>query len=394
MKKLAKRFVILIIVIALILVGVLLVKRKQHRLAKAPVYGVKPVPVWVTKAKIGNLSSRIDYLAVVEPIQSANVSARLTATIEKILHDEGDKVQANELLIVLDSREIKYEIASVQASIAKAYADLAANQAVVKSLKDSVAYWKREAKRDKTLADKGDIPASRAEATADKFNEFKGRYDSAVNNSKALEHLIVSLRKKQDQLKTKLSYCKILSPYTGIVTRRLVDPGDLAVPGKTLMIVEDRSQLKLGFDIPQRDLSKIKEGLTVTFVVNGQKRTAKLSHLYPSLNNARMVHAEVFLADAQSAGLSCGQYISISVLPNELKNVIILPASSIIEGVDKSKYVFTIQNDKLTPRKVRILASTERTVAVEGIKANEQVVTNTFLGWAVLSSGKKVEIVK
>ncbi len=394
MKTIVRRTFVIIIVIMLITFGIILVKRKKHKLAQAPKYGLKPIPVWITRAKLGSLSSKIDYLAIVEPFHTANISARLTATIEKVLYDEGGVVKANEPLVILDGREIVYEISSVQADIAKTYSDLAANQATVKSLKDSVEYWKREAKRDKTLADKGDIPASQAEATADKYNEFKGKLDSAINKSQALRHLIDSLKKKQDQIKTRLSYCKITSPYNGIITRRLVDPGDLAVPGKNLMIIEDRSQLKLAFDIPQRDTNKIHEGLTVLFTVNGQKRSAKLSHLYPSLNEARMLRAEVFLSSTQSAGLSCGEYVSVSVVSNEFENVILLPASCVIEGPRKIKYVFTIQNDKLAPKKIKILASTEETVALEGIKPNEQVVTNTFLGWAVLSSGKEVEIVK
>ncbi len=394
MNTIARRTFVIIIIIMLIIFGIILIKRKKHKLEQAPKYGLKPVPVWVTRAKVGNLVSKIDYLAIVEPFQSANISSRLTATIEKVLYDEGDAVKANEPLILLDDREIKYEISSVQANIAKTYADLAANQATVKSLKDSVEYWKRQAKRDKILADKDDIPASQAEATADKYNEFKGKLDSAVNKSQALGHLIDSLKKKRDQLKTRLSYCKITSPYNGIVTRRPVDPGDLAIPGKILMIIEDQSQLKLAFDIPQQDISKIRQGLKVVFTINGRKRVAKLSHLYPSLDKARMLRAEVFLTDTQSAGLSCGEYISVSVIPDELKNVILLPSSCTIEGPGKIKYVFTIQNDKLVPKKVKILASTEKIVALEGIKSDEQVVTNTFLGWAVLSSGKKVEIIK
>ncbi len=394
MKTLTKKIISIIIVACLIIFGVLLIKHKKHKLASADKYGLKPVPVWITKAKLGNIASKIDYLAIVEPIRIADISARVTATVEKVLYDEGDSVKANEPLIILDSREIEYEIASVQANIAKVNAELAANQAIVKSIKDSVEYWKREAKRDKILADKGDIPASRAEATADKFNEFTGKLNSAINNSRALKHLIVSLKKKQLQLNTRLSYCKITSPYNGIVTRRFVDPGDLAIVGKNLMIVEDRSQLKLGFDIPQRDIVKVREGLTVIFDINGHKRKAKLSHLYPSLDKAKMIRAEVFLTKAQSKGLICGQYLSISVIADELKNVITLPATCLIEGPDRMKYVFIVQNNVLIPRKVKVLASTEKLIAVEGINPNVQVATNTFLGWATLSSGKKVEIEK
>jgi len=394
MKILGKTIVVFVVIAALLLFAVLLIKRKKHELAGAPKYGLRPIPVRVTTAKLGSLSVKIDYLAVVEPVQIANVSARLTATVDKLFCDEGDTVKAGDILIKLDGREIKNDIASVQADIAKTQSELAANQATVASLENSAAYWNREAQRDKALADKGDIAGAQAEATADKANEFKGKLDAAKHKSAALKHLIDSLQNKKAQLKTRLSYCTIKSPYNGLVAQRLVDPGDLASPGKKLLVVEDRSQLKLAFDIPQQDLSKVKEDLDVKFSVNGDLRKAKLSHLFPSLNKARMLRAEVFLSDKQIDGLSCGQYIPVSVVLDKLKDVVLVPASCLVECPKHFKHVFVVSGDKLTHPIVKVLASTEDTVAIDGIKPDEQVVTNTFLGWTTLSAGKKVEVLK
>jgi len=242
MKWLGKRIAVLIILVVIVLFAVLLIKRKKHQLAGAPKYGMRPIPVRVITAELGSLSTKIDYLAVVAPVQIANVSARLTAVVDKLLCDEGDWVKAGDMLIELDDREIKNDIASVQADIAGAQSELAANQATVTSLENSAAYWNREAHRDKTLADKGDIPGAQAEATADKANEFKGKSDAAKHKSAALKHLMDSLESKKAQFETRLSYCAIKSPYDGLVTQRLVDPGDLASPGKTLLVVEDRRQ--------------------------------------------------------------------------------------------------------------------------------------------------------
>ncbi len=107
-----------------------------------------------------------------------------------------------------------------------------------------------------------------------------------------------------------------------------------------------------------------------------------------------MLRAEVLLAGNQMDGLSSGQYIPISVVLDELKDVVLLPASCIIERPKHFQYVFVVKDRRLTHHKVKILASTEDTVAVEGIEPNEQVVTNTFLGWTVLSAGKEVEILQ
>jgi hypothetical protein len=48
----------------------------------------------------------------------------------------------------------------------------------------------------------------------------------------------------------------------------------------------------------------------------------------------------------------------------------------------------------LAARSVKVLGSSGDEVAVEGVQAGEQVVLSTFLGWAQLASGRKVEVMK
>ena len=399
MKRWAARILRLLIVIAvvggLVLGARVLIARKKAELAKAPKYDVGPMPVYVVAAKQGTLIEKRDYLAVVEPIRIANISARLTATVEEVLCDEGDVVHSGDVLITLDGREIRDDIASVQAQIEQARADLASNESTVASLVESVAYWDREAKRDASLAEKGHIAGAQAEATADKANTFQGKLDAARSKSTAIKHLTESLNQKKSQLETRLGYCTIRSPYDGLVTSRLVDPGDLALPGKTLIVVEDRSELKLAFDVPQQDLPRVGEGLDVTFAVGDAARKAQLSHLYPSLNLARMLRAEVFLSSRQAQGLArCGAYVPISVVIGRTEGVMLVPGNCVVEGPKGKAHVFVVRNGILAHLTVQVLGSSGDSVAVKGIKPGEQIVTNTFLGWARLSAGRKAEVVK
>jgi RND family efflux transporter MFP subunit len=350
-----KSFRILIMVVAVAVVaggGFALVKHKKQTLAQAPKFGMQPTPVRVASARRGDLRETRDYLAVVEPIRSVNVSARLTANVEKVSVDENEPVKVGDILVVLDSREIAESITS---------------------LANTYAYWEREAQRDNTLAEKGAIPGAQAEGTSDKANEIKGRLATA---------------------KTQLSYCTIRSPFDGIVSQRMVDPGDMAVPGKTLMVVEDRSSLKLSFDVPQQDLPQVREGLRALYSVAGKERTAALSHLFPSLNASRMLRAEVYLDGADAAGLSSGAYVPLQVVLGNSKNVTLIPAASLVESPGRNPHVFIVQDGHLAARPVSVLGSSGDEVAVEGVQAGEQVVLSTFLGWAQLASGRKVEVMK
>lgn len=389
------RMIIVLVAIALILAGgVLLVRLKKKALAAAPRYGMQPVPVRVATARQGNLEQTRDYLSVVEPIRVANVSARITASVEKVLYDENDPVKAGDILVVLDGRQIEESVAAAKAQVEQARADLASNAATVASLEKTCAYWKREARRDRTLADDGAIPGAQAESTADKANEAQGKLDAARQKSAAIGRQIEALQRKLAELKTTLGYCTIRSPFDGLVSNHRVDPGDLATPGKSLMVIEDRSRLKLSFDVPQQDLAPIHEGVPVTFSISGKTRTASLSHLFPTLSAARMLRAEVYLSGADNTGLLSGTYVPLHVVVKSLKDVTLVPSSSVIESPNARPYVFIVIDHHLHAMPVSILGAEDHEVAVKGVKSGDLVVLSTFLGWAQLSAGLEVEAMK
>lgn len=394
LKKAIRILIVLVVVAALVFGGLLLVKHKKKALAAAPKYGMQPVPVRVASARLGDLRTTRDYLAVVEPNRVADVSARVTATVEKVLRDENERVKAGDVLATLDARQIEESIAAAKAQVEQAQADLASNQATVDAMTKTVAYWDRESQRDKTLADKGAIPGAQAEGTADKANESRGKLDAARQKSAAIERLVESLQRKQAELETTLGYCTIRSPFDGIISHRRVDPGDLAVPGKSLMVVEDRSQLRLAFDVPQQDLPEVHEGLAVEYSAAGQNREVTLSHMFPSLNTARMLRAEVYLGRCDVDDLSSGAYVTLRVVLGNDKNATMIPASAVIESSDQKPHVFVVMDGRLEARPVSILGISGDDVAVEGVRMDEQVVLSTFLGWAQLSSGMKVEAIQ
>jgi multidrug efflux system membrane fusion protein len=164
-----------------------------------------------------------------------------------------------------------------------------------------------------------------------------------------------------------------------------------------LKIIEDRSKLRLCFEVPQQDLPRVREGLPVEYFmagVPGENRTAILSHMFPSLSAARMLRAEVYLEGADLEGLYCGAYLPLRVVLGNSKSVTLVPAAGMVESPDRNPHVFIVQDGRLVARPVSILGSSGDEVAVKGVRAGEQVVLSTFLGWAQLSAGLKVEAMK
>jgi len=389
------RIVIPLLVAGALLVGARrLIMLRRAKLARAPVWGKEPFPVHVAAVKTGALDVKLAYVAVVEPVRAAAVSARLTSVVERVLVDEGDRVKAGQLLVSLDDREVRKAVAALEHQVEQARADLAANEASVASLKKSVAFWRREAKRDRELASRGSIPESQAEATEERANEYQGRLAAAENKTAALRQLVASIENQKAQQEVRLGYCRICSPFDGVVRRRRVDPGDLAAPGKPLVEIEDRSLLRLVFDVPQDDLERVRPGMPVVFRAADGERRATLTRLYPSLDAARMLRAEIDLDPSAARGLRPGAYVPLDVIAERFDEAALVPASALAPGPQGEQYVFAVRNGRLKPLPVKVLAVSGEQAAVEGVSPGEKVVTDTFLGWARLSSGIPVVVVE
>ncbi|MFO7750090.1 MAG: efflux RND transporter periplasmic adaptor subunit [Desulfobacteraceae bacterium] len=394
MKRIFRIGILVLAVICLVGGAMLLVKQKKKELSQTTAYGVKPRPVTVAKAKRGGMTLEKQYLAVVEAVRQADISARVTAVVEEIRVDEGDRVKAGAVLAKLDAKEVEHAVDAVSARIEQAAAELSGSRATAKAMEKSHDYWQAEKKRDMTLAEKGAIAESEAQQTAEKAADIRGKRTAARKKSVALEKQIDALKKQKAELLTRHGYYTLKSPFDGIVTMRLSDTGEMAAPSTPLFTVQDRSGVKLAFDVPQKDLPEVHQGLTAGFKVNGDRQNAEIRLMEPAMDKAKMMRSEIWLDSATAAGLVPGAYLPVTVMVKQLTDVTLLPASALIEGPRGRTHVFTVKEKTLSSTPVRLLGRTADRVAVRGIDGETEVVENTYLGWATLSSGQKVEVVQ
>src|SRR5207342_2611777 len=101
----------------------------------------------------------------------------------------------------------------------------------------------RDSKRLSSLFNQNAVARSDFEAADTRYRVAKG----AVAEARAM-----------------MAYVQILAPFDGVVTRKWVDVGDQAAPGKPLVDIEDPSQLRLEADMPESIASKIKPDACMT----------------------------------------------------------------------------------------------------------------------------------
>ncbi|MFO8031853.1 MAG: efflux RND transporter periplasmic adaptor subunit, partial [Desulfohalobiaceae bacterium] len=293
-----------------------------------------------------------------------------------------------------DARDQQGDPALVGARMQQSKSELEGKRATILYLESSLAYWQKEKQRQQKLAKQKATSLSEAEKTAEKAAEVQGRLQAARSEAEALQHGIQALKQQEQEVQTRLGYYTLRSPGPGTISERSVEPGDMASPSQVLLRLQNNKQLKIAFDVPQKDLPRIKEGLECTFSVNGEVRKSRIDLLHPALDQARMLRAEVWLQGDQRQGLSPGAYLPVSVSIKELHGVTLVPRSALIPSPAGSEHVFVVRKNRLQAREVQVLGSSQDRVAVKGISPGEQVLQNTYLGWARLSSGQRVEVVQ
>lgn len=176
----------------------------------------------VTVEKIRSYET-IAVVGTVQPKKRTEVASQLLATVLEVRVRPGDRVNTNDLLVILDDRELLAQQREAAASLTAAEADLVTRRA--------------DYERIKKLRDTGSV-------SADEFSRVEGAFRVA-------EAMVTRAKEVIARLSVQLTYTKIQASSPGVVADRIVEPGDLATPGKTLLVIYDPTDLELHANIPE-----------------------------------------------------------------------------------------------------------------------------------------------
>ncbi len=389
-----KRVVISLIIILLIAgVAIFAVIRKKKELSKAKALTNRPVPVSVVEIKVGEFVTSKRYVGVMIPLTTANISSRITSEIIEIYHREGENVKKGDKLLKLDGIQLEQTIAVEKTKVESVKTEIVANNVSVKSLKDSVAYWEKQVNRDDSLNEKNIISKKQLEQSREQLNSVTGRYNVALQRCKTLEALLASTQGALRLAEISLSYANIVAPFDCVVCDVPIDPGDLASPGKKLMLVENHNQLKVSIKIPQIDMRLVKIGEKIHVTSRTEKAIITITKIYPSVGVNKMVRIDAIIPQVDSNKFVSGQYVLVFLDSKVLKDALIVPSTAI--NIDNNKQtenaIFVVKDQILTKVPVNVISNNETSAAISGdIKPGDKVVVSAFLGWAKLSNGLKV----
>ena len=194
-------------------------------------------------------------------------------------------------------------------------------------------------------------------------------FDAATTRLRTADAVLVEAR-------TMLQYTEISAPFDGVVTRKLVEVGDLATPGKPLLEMENSSLLRFECEIPEALVDRISmgAGLPVTIDAAGATLTGKVSEIAPSASaGSRTFLVKLDLPPAEK--LRAGQFGRVRVPVRERPAVLVGEGAVVRRGQIES--VFVVEEGMARLRLVKTGRQMNGRVEVlSGLSGGETVVVH------------------
>src|SRR5271157_5204669 len=232
----------------------------------------------------------------------SRVASKVMGTVTSLRVKEGDRVRAGQVLMTIDDRDLAQKVTAAEKTL-------------------------EVARQNRSLADTT-------------YGRYKQLYDEKALSQQEIDQIATQKRVAElDYERAKALFAEaqinrgfagILSPVSGVVTEKKIEPGSMAVPGMPLLTVEDTSSFVLDAYIDEHLAGTVTTGMPVDIAVDaiGWKARGTVAEISPSIDPL----SRTFLAKITISGpsLRTGLYARVKI-PAGTKNAIVVSRNAIVE---------------------------------------------------------------
>lgn len=341
------------------------------------------VPVEVAAAAHAPISASYSGTAALEAEQEADVVAKASGVLLKLDVEEGQRVEAGQLLAQIDPSSAANQLAQSQAQLRKAQATYErASKAIKQQLIPKQEY-------------DGDLYDMQAQVAATKSAQLQ------------------------------LSWTRITAPISGVISKRMVKQGNLVQANQAIFHIVDMNPLTATLNVPEREIGTLKTGQPVKLAVDAlpdKNFSGQIQRIAPVVDAASGTFRVTCVFDNTKTGnekLRPGMFGRVDIVYDQRRDALVIPRSALMDE-DGETAVFVIEPGKAKPKspaKVKpkpgdavaaelkkpaqpALIAKRRTVKIgyvdgdrveirEGLKPGERVIT---LGRDAVRDGSEVQV--
>lgn len=281
--KIKKYFYLAIIVICSFFLGYYMKDGKisdKQQIEKTTRY----VPSTTFLVMKNTVNETYEAVGTVRPRTETKIEAQVTGKILSVYVRPGDFVKKGERLIQLESNEFKTRFERAQQGLASAEANREQAKKMIEAA--SARFNKAEShfNRAKQLFADNALSTSEMEQAESEFLQAEAELKQFNQGLQGAEAGVKQAQKVVEEAQIAMDYTDIKATEDAEIARRLVEPGDLAVPGKTLLIVQTVGNMRLEAFVREGLINQIRPGreMPVEISAINKKITGIVEEIVPS----------------------------------------------------------------------------------------------------------------
>jgi HlyD family secretion protein len=336
-----------------------------------------PFPVTSYRVETGNIIAEVLGTGTLEARVKASISPKITGLLTQVLVDQGDRVKKDQPLATLDDRDLlaqvevyKAEIAAAKAALERSAADITRAEALV-----------RQAKLDYDRISQ--LWSSQA-ATRQEFDRVTEQYNVALADLKRAqaakleaERQVVRAEETLHYHQEQLADTKIQAPFDGLILRRAREPGDVVVPGGTILDLISTEQLWISAWVDEAAMAPLVPQQPARVVFRSEPHKGypgTVARVSPQTDR----ETREFLVDVNVTELpqvwSIGQRAEVYIQTAKREGVVVVPQRMIVWHEEQAG-VFVSDNGRARWRKVTLgLRGRDLVEITEGLAVGQIVV--------------------
>lgn len=299
--------VITIVIVAVVLVGLVVWKLKTNQKEVKSKIFINDVKAAVL-VKTGyptthSFESSLSFLGTFEPSRQNTIGSDANGKLVSIRFEEGDQVRQGQLLAKVDDDMLQLQLQNAEVGL------------------------------------EGQKNDDRRYSNLEKENAVSGvQVEKTRLGVKSGE-----LQKKQIQKQIKST--SIVAPYSGVVTRKMIDLGSFVGQGTPLFELTDISSLKLTVNVPERDVLKFSLGQAVSIradIYGDRDFTGKITNISVVADRAHNFKVQITVPNPKRE-LMAGMYGSVRLKNNASVTRLAVPRVALV-GSSKNPQVYVVRN--------------------------------------------------
>lgn len=331
MKTFLKWFFIIALVFVVIVAGAgVFLYPKIKKLQESKAGGQNGAEVITVAVEPDRLVKTISAPGDVEPRRKVNISARVSAQINELPFKEGDFVKEGDVIIRLEDKTLKADLASNEASLKGTEARLEGSRA---SYINSLSEWERV----DSLYKSKDV--SKAE-----LDSAEARLRLAESDLRAAEQNVEVAKAGVTRSREAVGYTVIKAPMNGRITRLHSEIGETVTGsvtnfGTVILEMADLTEMLVNAEIDESDIAPVRIGQSARVYINafdgvvyeGTVESIALQHSIDPSDRSKYYKTEILLHLDDEAQIFAGLTANVDVEVETLEGILKIPSQAVID---------------------------------------------------------------